>query len=293
MAEQVPQFKDGDRVCFIGDSITHTGSYHSNVYLYYLTRFPNREFRIFNVGISGNTTSNVLERFKNDIEVKKPTVSIVMLGMNDVGSYIYGKSKVGAQYDKIKQRVLNEYYDNMSTLLAELKSLNNNIILITPSIYDQTANIKKLNLLGKNDALGKCADFIKKTVASDGKGYVDFYDSMKKINKKLQVADKTATIIGPDRVHPGTDPGHFIMGYQFLKAQGVPKHVSNMVLDAKTGTVIKAKNSTLTAVKSTGGMISFSAHEKALPFPQTKSMSKGLTLVPFTQEMNQETHPLN
>ena len=51
-AQAVPQFKDGDRVCFIGDSITHGGSYHSNVYLYYLTRFPDREFRVWNKGIS-------------------------------------------------------------------------------------------------------------------------------------------------------------------------------------------------------------------------------------------------
>ena len=30
-AKLVPQFKNGDRVCFIGDSITHGGSYHANV----------------------------------------------------------------------------------------------------------------------------------------------------------------------------------------------------------------------------------------------------------------------
>ena len=31
-------FRDGDRVCFLGDSITHTGSYHGMIYDYCLTR---------------------------------------------------------------------------------------------------------------------------------------------------------------------------------------------------------------------------------------------------------------
>ena len=58
-AEPVPQFKDGERVCFVGDSITHAGGYHSTVYLYYLTRFPDREIRAWNKGISGNQASHV------------------------------------------------------------------------------------------------------------------------------------------------------------------------------------------------------------------------------------------
>lgn len=51
-APLLPQFSDGERVCFVGDSITHGGSYHSYVYLYYLTRFPDRDIRVFNDGIT-------------------------------------------------------------------------------------------------------------------------------------------------------------------------------------------------------------------------------------------------
>jgi hypothetical protein len=38
-------FTDGDKVCFIGNSITHGGKYHSLIYLYYLTRFPEKEIK--------------------------------------------------------------------------------------------------------------------------------------------------------------------------------------------------------------------------------------------------------
>ena len=89
----VPQFQDGERVCFIGDSITHAGTYHSYIYLYYLTRFPDRNIRMWNKGVSGNTAKSVLDRFATDIATVKPTVSTLMLGMNDVGRSCYGKKK--------------------------------------------------------------------------------------------------------------------------------------------------------------------------------------------------------
>ena len=47
-------FDDGDTVCFVGDSITHGGTYHSIVTLYYATRFPGKTIRFYNCGISGD-----------------------------------------------------------------------------------------------------------------------------------------------------------------------------------------------------------------------------------------------
>ncbi|HNX34985.1 MAG TPA: hypothetical protein PKM57_10180 [Kiritimatiellia bacterium] len=38
-AEAAP-FRNGDRACFIGDSISHQMLYHTEITLLYLTRFP-------------------------------------------------------------------------------------------------------------------------------------------------------------------------------------------------------------------------------------------------------------
>ena len=59
-----PQFQKGDRVCFIGDSISHDGAYPSYVYLFYATRFPDRRWEISNAGLGGDKRSGVLERAK-------------------------------------------------------------------------------------------------------------------------------------------------------------------------------------------------------------------------------------
>lgn len=54
LADSKPQaFQKGETVCMVGDSITHGGMYHSNLYLFYATRFPTREVRLVNCGISG------------------------------------------------------------------------------------------------------------------------------------------------------------------------------------------------------------------------------------------------
>ena len=38
----IPRFEEGERVVFVGNSITHGGHYHSFIWLYYMTRFPDK-----------------------------------------------------------------------------------------------------------------------------------------------------------------------------------------------------------------------------------------------------------
>jgi hypothetical protein len=78
------------------------------------------------------------------------------------------------------------------------------------------------------------------------------------------------------------------MSYQFLKAQGVPKYVSRILIDAKKNKVLFADNASITPRGKIGEWLSFDVLEGALPYPQTKGISKGLKLVPFEAEMNQQ-----
>lgn len=52
-------FKDGDRVVFFGDSITHGGFYGEYVNLFYATRYPERNIWFSNSGWSGATAPGV------------------------------------------------------------------------------------------------------------------------------------------------------------------------------------------------------------------------------------------
>ena len=66
-AQQVAPFKAGDRVAFVGNSITDGGHYHSYIWLYYMTRFPMARMWMANCGIGGDTAENILARLDGDV----------------------------------------------------------------------------------------------------------------------------------------------------------------------------------------------------------------------------------
>src|SRR5690554_2172601 len=88
-------FKAGDKVNFIGNSITHSGGFHNHVLLYYATRFPNEEIMFLNAGISGDNANDIFRRLEDDIIPLKADWSIVMVGMNDVNRALYAPKKIG------------------------------------------------------------------------------------------------------------------------------------------------------------------------------------------------------
>ena len=85
MAQSIPQFRAGEKVALVGDSITHGGHYHSYIWLYYMTRFPNMPVTIYNCGVGGDTAGDMLARWAYDVEAKNPTYVTLTFGMNDTG----------------------------------------------------------------------------------------------------------------------------------------------------------------------------------------------------------------
>ena len=63
-AQQIPSFKANDRIVFLGNSITEGGHYHSYIWLYYMTHFPELPLRIYNGGIGGDCASHMGFRFR-------------------------------------------------------------------------------------------------------------------------------------------------------------------------------------------------------------------------------------
>ncbi|MBT4817361.1 MAG: GDSL family lipase, partial [Lentisphaerae bacterium] len=149
-------FRKGDIWVAIGDSITHGRRYHQFIYLFNATRYPDREIKAYNCGISGDSASGAVRRFDWDIAPHKPTVATIMLGMNDVGRGNYGVDKTGEAIEKRRTGAISGHVANMRKLSEKLKAIGCRIIYITPSIYDQTGDLKAANCFGVNDALGTC-----------------------------------------------------------------------------------------------------------------------------------------
>lgn len=280
-------FKSGDKVAFVGNSITNNGEFYHFLYLYYATRFPQEKLSFYNCGISGDMAGGVLKRLDKDVYSHEPTHTVLMIGMNDVRRNYYAESKQNdPAIPGLKVQALREYRTNTTQLMESFKAHRKKIILLKPTIYDQTGALPAERCYGVDNALDSCSLHVESLAKKYNTGLVDFRTIMKQINKKLQEKDSTATIIGKDRVHPGS-PGHFVMAYQFLKTTGGTPYVSKLVINKK-GNAEELINCAVSDVKQNGDNLSFSLQENSLPFPVEQEALPALEWVPFMEEYNRQ-----
>lgn len=294
LAAAAQRFKNGDRVCFVGNSITHNGDYWHNVQLYYATRFPQLDVKFFNCGISGDVTSGILRRMDSDILIHRPTWAVIMIGMNDVNRPLYGAKRKNEPGIKEKQQAeLTKYKKNVDSVIRIFRDKGINVILQTPSIYDQTAKLSTNNLFGVNDALKTCADFIRTAAKKYKLTVVDYWTMLTTLNEEIQKTDSSATLIGKDRVHPG-GTGHLLMAWEFLRTTKAPAVVSTIVVDRDAATSkSKSQQCDITDMKRSDKLITFVCKEKALPFPLREDQMKVTQLVAFDDSLNREVLKFN
>eukprot|EP01035_Chromulina_nebulosa_P036245 gene36245-48807_t len=205
-------FPNNSIVCFVGDSITHKGDFHNNILQYYVTRHANKHIKFCNCGIAGDTAEGGLTRIEEDVMINKPTHAVIMFGMNDLGKD-YNKSMSTREVD-IKNDLL-QYAKNLEKMILFLQAKSVLVVLEKPTIYDQTAESKTVNMVGRNDILGRVAVIVGKMGYKYSLKVVDYYSIMKRLNSLVQRVLPNDSIIGPDRIHPGP-VGHLIMAYKFL-----------------------------------------------------------------------------
>lgn len=299
-AQTIPPFHAGDRVAFVGNSITDGGHYHSYIWLYYMTHFPNERITIFNVGIGGDNVKQMSDRFEYEVLSKKPTVMTLTWGMNDSGYFDWFKPDAAV----IGQKAIDTAEARYMVFDAKLKKHPEfKKIFILGSPYDETTKSNPKNLYPhKAAAFEKMIDFQQEMAKKNGWPYVDFNHPMTAINLEWQKKDTLFSLTPNDRIHPDHE-GHMVMTYLFLKAQGLAnKPVADFSVDARTKAVSKQINCAITNVAGTTNNISFDYLAKSLPYPldtltnpgmgggwgKYNSQAGGVKYVPFIKEFNQE-----
>src|SRR5580698_7074897 len=156
-AQTLAPFKAGDRVAFLGNSITDGGHYHSYIWLYYMTHYPNTRITCFNVGVGGDNVKQMSDRFEYEILTKKPTIMTLTWGMNDSGYFDWFKPDAAA----IGQRNIDTAEARYAVLDKKLKHHPEiKKIFILGSPYDATTKSNKKNYYpGKIDNFEKMIDF--------------------------------------------------------------------------------------------------------------------------------------
>lgn len=287
-------FKKGDRIVFEGNSITHGGHYHSYVWLYYMTHFPDRRIQIFNCGIGGDVAGDMYKRLSTDVFAKKPTVIFLTFGMNDAGYYEFLKPIAAELAAKNVTKSYNSYKEIEGRLKAYTQAKK---VIMSSSPFDETAKLKSTVFPGKNEAMLRIDSFQEASAKKSGWGFIDLNRLMTAINEREQKTDSSFTLEGQGRIHPDDD-GHLVMAYFILKAQGLAdKDVADIGIDAKNKKVDQSVNCHISQLTISPRVIRFNYLANSLPYPvdtvvrgwgEVKPESAALSVIPFMKEFDNE-----
>ncbi len=146
-----PPFQNGDRVLFLGDSITQDGKYVALVEAYLWATYPQLEVNFMNAGLSSETVSgitepihphprpNVHDRLAEALDISKPNWVVVCYGMND------------GIYHPVEPRIIDSYRDGLTSLVDEIAARKAKVILVTPPSFDVDAAAIQANLKAAKD----------------------------------------------------------------------------------------------------------------------------------------------
>jgi len=253
--------KDGDRVCFYGDSITDQRFYCAEIETYVLTRFPKLHVRFIDSGVGGDTVRGgwagpIDLRLKRDVFAFKPNVVTIMLGMND------------AAYKPFNKKIFNIYRTGYEHIIRQLKRHlpGVRIVLLGTTPYDDITHKPKFPG-GYNAVLVRYCQFVKRLAQRNHLMYVDFNAPMVQVLQEAEKINPTlAKQIFPGRIHPSA-AGQMMMALALLKAWGAPATVTRVDINAATSHVAHAVNTRISDLKISGSGITWTQLDGSLPEP--------------------------
>jgi lysophospholipase L1-like esterase len=163
---------------------------------------PERNIRVVNMGISGNTVRDLKNRWQTDVINLKPDWLSIMIGINDVWR----------QFDLPKQTEIHvgpeEYEATLDELVAKTKPLVKGLVLMTPYYIEPN---RQDGMRARMDEYGK---LVKKTAKKHGVILVDTQAAYDKVLAHIYPAT-----LAWDRVHPSV-VGHMVLARTFLAGVG-------------------------------------------------------------------------
>jgi lysophospholipase L1-like esterase len=249
LAQDAFPFKEGDRVMFLGDSITEQYQYSSEIERYLATRFPAWKLSFLNAGIGGDTAWGGMNRFQQHVLDEKPTVVTINFGMNDGG---YGG------FDPNRGKA---YAEQTNKMLDMAKAAGVRAVLISPNAVDWRKNKDRRVYL---ETQKQFYAPLKEIAATHQLPFADQYAKTRATLEKLE-SDKAAQVDPfPDSVHTNSSGG-LLMAYTILTSLQAPAAVSDVTVPASGN--VETKRCAVTDVKRGEGTIEFDRLDEALPMP--------------------------
>lgn len=268
-------FEKGDRIVFLGDSITEQYEYSTYVELYLTTRFPGWGLTFLNAGIGGDTAAGGAGRFRAHVLDEKPTAVTINFGMNDAG---YQK------FDPNRQKV---YVEKTAAMLEAAKKAGVRVALMSPNAVDRRRTSAFSDFKVYLETQKEFYAPLKELAEKHGATFVDQYAVTRAVLEKLE-ADKADKVVPfGDGVHT-SPPGGLLMAHTILTGLGAPAQVSAVEIDLKPGGQQQAltKGCRVEDVRADDAGVSFNRLDEALPMPVLKDWVPILPYVNNLKDLN-------
>jgi lysophospholipase L1-like esterase len=289
--------KTGDRLAICGDSITEQKMYSRLIEDYLTMCVPQLKVSVRQYGWSGETVPGFLARMTNDCLRFQPTIATTCYGMNDF------------EYRPYEDRIGQTYQTNSLKMVETFKTHHIRVILGSPGDVSKTPGWVKTasgTVEDLNVSLCRLRNLDVMIAGNEHVGFADvFWPMLTGGYAGQQRYGPAYAIPGNDGVHPHW-AGHLIMAYAYLKALGLNGDLGTFTVDLKRNKIKVSKGH---QVVSTGsGEYTIESHlypfcpcepegRAAKTYPvcgrdgldSDNSISSGMTLVPFNQELNRLT----
>ncbi len=211
-AAQAPAvtLKKGDRLVFLGDSITQGGGgpkgYVTLIKKALAEKHPDLGVEVINAGISGNKVPDLQRRLQRDVLDKKPTVVVIYIGINDVWH---------GERDPARGTPKDRYEAGLKEIIDKIKAAGARVVLCTPSVIGERPD-------GSNPLDAKLDEYAavsRKVAKEEGVPLCDLRKAFVAYLKAHNAQKKERGVLTGDRVHLN-DAGNKLVAETILKSLG-------------------------------------------------------------------------
>jgi lysophospholipase L1-like esterase len=201
----------GDRIVFLGDSITQAGNDHPKGYVQLIRqtlkgRHPDFAIEVIGAGVSGNKVPDLQRRLQKDVLDRKPTLVVVYIGINDVWH---------GEKDPARGTPKDRYEAGLQDVVGRIQDAGARVLLCTPSVIGEKADGSNTN----DKKLDEYAE-VGRSVARDRKVPVcDLRKEFLAYLKEHNPDNKASGVLTNDGVHL-LDTGNAFVAQAILRCLG-------------------------------------------------------------------------
>ncbi|MGB0564158.1 MAG: SGNH/GDSL hydrolase family protein [Spirulinaceae cyanobacterium] len=217
-----PSLAGIETIVLLGDSITELGG-EPGGYVWLLEQtlqrlYPQQTWQVINAGVSGDTSTDLRDRFRADVLAHEPQLLILKIGVNDVWHrfYDFQRNQAIPTGDFPGGVELAAYQANLTAMLEQAQTAGIQVLLLSPTPIREVPGPENAALQGYIAAMQRLA-------AEYDAEFVNLYEPFQgAIAAYHQAAGPAAWLLTYDGVHPNP-AGNQLIAHQLLQALGIPE----------------------------------------------------------------------